>query len=332
MGRRPPLAGSTLPSAAALQAAEGKGRDLFPDLRDWVRQQRRERSLDEAGAALDSDHRRFLFNFLCQFAAQRTVFRLQARDLLKRLAASEAWRQGDAVDDEAVAAALADCFLDGSEVASKESSREPSEELSSNLSSENDSREEEPQQMPPLPSESTLRDHRSDRDEILAQLCEWVGAAKRRRRLRDEATELDGKHRQAVTAFLIRRVPCTAASQQRPQTPPRRRRFSMPSLPRGVYGSRSSSQGGNLRKASVPADEVTPEQYYVLQAIAEVSEVWFEGQGYFDRSLLSRALAQKPCDLREVAPVQIVRVGKTLPDCQGARRSLPSNEATNLLG
>jgi len=96
-----------LPPCSALESPEGDGREVFRAIKDAVRESRHAGQLDQLARELGSPYRRNVFTFLCGFAERRTVFRAQARALLRQLSESHAWLDGGAADVEAIERALA---------------------------------------------------------------------------------------------------------------------------------------------------------------------------------------------------------------------------------
>lgn len=143
-------------------------------------------------------------------------------------------------------------------------------------------------QMPTLPTQAALKEA-VDTEEVLAQLCAWVAAGRRSGRLAVEVAKLDPEHRRVITAFVIAGKP---SSQTRSSTPAGRRSTSL--VQKFSFGRSSSVGASRARAAPQETKRVSHEQFYVLQALAEVGDVWFDRQGDANRSLVSRALAQLP--------------------------------------
>mmetsp|Transcript_85961 Transcript_85961/g.216336 ORF Transcript_85961/g.216336 Transcript_85961/m.216336 type:complete len:409 (-) Transcript_85961:345-1571(-) len=289
-----PPADAGLPPASELRSERADGRELFQQLRSFVRARTHAGLLAEAGAELSVAYRSCVFAFLCEFVHKKTVFRGLAKDMLRTLAGIDTWSRGGAVDREAIAKALQPA-AGVEEVPGSPSGQD--EGLSPSCGDESP------------PSREALMDPKAEEEELLRQLCAWVESGRRSGRLASDAVSLAEEHRRSITAFLCSgmaspaRVAAAPPTEARPsQAAPMRRQWSIRALSNAagkatMAGSlvAGKTEGSKKTATADPASTkgIAPEKYYVLQSLAEL-EGWWAGEAALDQTAVSRALAQLP--------------------------------------
>lgn len=240
-----------LPSREELANPASDGQDLFRSLRAWERARRHEGHLAQAGSALPVDMRRDIFTFLCKFAAKKTVFREQTRELLERLASFEEWRQGGALEDEALVNACgaarlpATCAAEAQETPCIGAGMDPcnhssvsgfpgavsaivsAEDSCTSISSGDATPKQEghevsfPKDAFPevcLPSTVELANLRADAIELFGRISTWVLIAEQQGCLTAEGCALSMERRRGILDFLgalcIKKSACKELAQK----------------------------------------------------------------------------------------------------------------------
>lgn len=102
------LPAKELPSKELLQNRSADEREVFLEIRSWVKARQHDLvALAAEAKRLDSEHRKCLFDFLTTLPERKPIFHSNAREILSILSSQPEWRSGGAVDDAVLAAALA---------------------------------------------------------------------------------------------------------------------------------------------------------------------------------------------------------------------------------
>lgn len=213
-----------LPSRSALESLEADGREVFKAIKDAVRESRHAGQLDQLASELGPAHRGSVFAFLCGFAERRTVFRAQARALLRQLSESHAWLDGGVADVEVIERALA---VESDSRGSRDGSTSPggagrdprgSQDGSTSPKGSGGSRDgssspREEAGLPELPlddvwgldlqlpSSNELRCG-ADKQALFRRVVVWVLVNSEKGRLGEEGGQLTVEHRGAVLSFV----------------------------------------------------------------------------------------------------------------------------------
>jgi hypothetical protein len=213
-----------LPSRNALESLEADGREVFKAIKDAVRESKHAGQLDKLASELGPAHRNSIFTFLCGFAERKTVFRAQARALLRQLSESHAWLDGGVADVEVIERALA---VEGDSRGSQDGSTSPrgagtdsrgSLDGSTSPKGSGGSREgsSSPRgeaglpELPlddvwgldlQLPSSNELRCG-ADKQALFRRVVVWVLVNSEKGRLGEEGGQLTVEHREAVLSFV----------------------------------------------------------------------------------------------------------------------------------
>jgi len=279
-----------LPSVEALRGA-AVPEAAFRQLCKWIRRTQRAGRLAEAGEELPEEHRRCVTRFLTTEVLQNPDCQLKGRAALRQLAALEPWCCLDTLDQEALQQALSGAQLLGQPRVAAWTGpglpRVPSELKEAAL---------QPETI--LPSQAALREAAAgsaDRAELMEELCGWLAAARRRSTggssLAAEVAGLPREHRQAIVTFAV-----PGAHYEQAQSYAMR---MLPSMSKRIALRRRaaglSSQGRSKAAAQASsAQNITHEQFYVLQSLSEVADALFEGPEDPNLALLARAVARLP--------------------------------------